>query len=93
LHRDSYPTSFMNYIPADNGEMVIAEGAPASVARVRVQFPVLIDKIRTARNRGANETDAQFMCASAGITGKLERDAIMSVVQPPVATQSIEFHL
>ena len=39
----------MNHTTNDRGETVIAVGAPGSVARIRVEHPVLLERIARAK--------------------------------------------
>lgn len=82
-----------SYIQADNGSMVIAEGAPGSVARVRVQFPVLIEILRRNRRAGGTTLNAHFLCACAGVHQGLERESLMQVVNMPQEMHPIEFEI
>lgn len=83
----------MNYIPADNGNMVLAEGKPGSVTRARVQYPSLIQKLQTLRRKGSNEIDAHFVCASAGVNDTTERNAVIAASSFPSVVHSIEFNI
>jgi hypothetical protein len=83
----------MNYVQADNGNMVLAEGAPASMARVRVQFPVLIDKLRELSRKGASADDVHFVFASHNITSRLERESLLMVASFSPVVHPLEFHL
>ena len=48
----------MNYIQNDKGEWVIAIGAPASIARAAIQYPLLIETIDEMYAQGAWREEA-----------------------------------
>lgn len=80
----------MNYVPADNGEMVIAEGAPGSIARVRVQFPCLIEKLRKLKRENRPVQDAEFLMQCNGINSRLERNSLLTVASYPPETHPLD---
>jgi len=67
-----------NYITNDRGETVIAVGAPASRARVEVEYPVLIGEIDELYALGADYLEAERLIRGRGITSEYEIQAIMS---------------
>lgn len=82
-----------NYIPSDNGNMVLAEGTPGSVTRARVQYPSLIEKLKALRRNGSNEIDAHFVCASSGVNNTTERNAVIAASSFPSVVHPIEFNI
>ena len=74
----------MNYIKDDYGRMVVAVGAPGSVARVKCQYPKLIERFDSwfwgehsqRPPRGAH-SDALDEMVRMGITSPMERQSII----------------
>lgn len=50
----------MNHIKADTGKLVVAVGAPGSVKRVEVQYPILIHNIRKLHSWADAEAALRF---------------------------------
>ena len=72
----------MNYIKNDYDQWVIAEGAENSVARAKVQYPKLIDRLDSLYFQaydcyGKSVDEAIEMIRAAGITNYYETDAIL----------------
>ena len=57
-----------NHITNDKGEDVIAVGAPASIARAKVQYPALIEEIDELYAQGGDYLEAVRLIRSRGIT-------------------------
>ena len=80
----------MNYVKTDIGDMAFAEGAPGSIARVRVQYPRLIEHLRKMRVQGMSAEDAQFVMAAHGINSQLERNSLQAVASYPPNTHPLD---
>lgn len=57
----------MNYIKNDKGEMVIAVGAPGSLARLRCQYPKLRERVNVLWMGQASPETAREECMGTGI--------------------------
>lgn len=68
----------MSYIMNDKGQQVIAEGAPGSLTRAKVQFPGLIRKLNAIYVSTGSREDAMRAVLRAGIRSPLEMYSIMS---------------
>lgn len=74
----------MNYLRNDYGQLVIAEGAPGSIARVRCQYPKLIERFNSwfweehgqPAPHGASD-DALTEMKRMGINSPMERQSIL----------------
>jgi hypothetical protein len=76
----------MNYITNDRNEPVIAIGAPGSVARARVEWPALIDRLNGLYSRaleyrlpGCAVDETVLMIRTAGVTSEMETSSILQV--------------
>ena len=74
----------MNYIQNDYGKYVIAIGAPGSIARVRVQYPKLIDRLRSLHMQQISYNsfvldDIITSLIDAGIESKMEVESVIAV--------------
>jgi hypothetical protein len=74
----------MNYIINDRNQSVIAVGAPGSVARARVQWPKLIERLNALydnaldnRLPGRAVVKAVDMIRVAGVTSEMETSSIL----------------
>jgi hypothetical protein len=67
----------VNHVQNDKGEHVIAVGAPGSVARVKVEFPALLEAIA-----GDDDEDALVEIKRRGITAPLEIESLLSAREP-----------
>lgn len=63
----------MNYVLNDRDELVVAIGAPASIERMVVERPALIQLV----NSQANVALALTLIKSSGITCQLEIESIL----------------
>lgn len=64
----------MNVVENDRGEWVTAVGAPGSLARAQVEWPDLIEKIRTLRI----ERIAVLAIRKAGVCSHLETRSLLT---------------
>ncbi len=72
----------MNQTKNDSGQWVDAVGAPASVERVKVEYPALIDRInslyfQSCGSPGRAVDEAVQMIRDAGIKGTLETRSVL----------------
>ena len=67
----------MNHITNDKGELVIAIGAPGSIARAEVEHPLKIETINEMYAQGAEKEEAIQFLIDNGIKSQLERDSIL----------------
>lgn len=76
----------MNYVQADNGDMVLSIGAPGSLERVRTTYPKLIDKLKSAKPKSMQ--DAEFIMAAHGVNSQMERANLLTLLTffPPVVS-------
>lgn len=61
----------------DKGQQVIAEGAPGSLVRAKVQFPALIGKLNDIYVSTGSRDEAMRTMHRAGIRSPLEMTSIM----------------
>lgn len=70
----------MNHVKNDRGEIVIAIGAPASIARVKVEYPELINQLNSIFSfdlpRRAIDEAIEAIRAK-GITSYLETNSLL----------------
>ena len=62
----------MNSLKNDKGEWVAQEGAPFSIARMKCQYPKLIDRLESLYCQEARIDMAIEAIREAGITGEFE---------------------
>ena len=72
-----------NHLTNDRGQSVMAIGAPASVERVKVEFPALIDRLNSLyfqayESPGRAVDEAVGMIRAAGVTATLETRSILA---------------
>lgn len=71
----------MNYIENDKNESVIAVGAPGSIARVTVQYPKLLEKMRrvslTINNEALRNRVHDFLMCEANVEKGLTRQNLL----------------
>lgn len=63
----------MNYVVNDRGDLVIAIGAPASIERMVVERPALIQQV----NNLSNAALALTLIKASGIACRLETESIL----------------
>lgn len=66
-----------NHITNDAGELVIAIGAPGSIARAEVEYPNKIAAIDEMYARGGERDEAIKFLKESGINSEMERESIM----------------
>lgn len=66
-----------NYITNDKGYTVVAIGAPASIARAKVEFPLRIEALNELYTQGAKRQRAIDLLKKSGINSELERNSIL----------------
>lgn len=75
----------MNKIHNDQGEYVVAVGAPGSVERAKVEWPGLIARITAISTEGEAwaswEQDARRMIDGAAILSELEKNSVMAAAR------------
>jgi len=67
----------VNSIVNDRGQTVYAIGAPGSLARVKVQYPKLIDRLNSLWMQQANIADAIIAVREAGISSPYETNSLI----------------
>jgi len=67
----------VNSVKNDRGEYVIAIGAPGSIARVKVEYPKLIDRINSLWNQQAGQDEAIEAIRDAGIKDRMTTTHLM----------------
>ena len=72
----------MNYLTDDYGRSVISVGSPASVERVKVEYPKLINNLNSLYYSaydcaGKAVDEAVQLVRDAGITSKMETNSIL----------------
>jgi len=78
----------MNVIKNDLGQDVIALGSPGSLARVKVQYPALIQKLVTIDKKAA-----RALIKAAGITSTLETESLLEAAGKTSGNPSTHIHL
>ena len=66
-----------NHITNDAGKLVIAIGAPGSIARAEVEHPNKIAAINEMYCQGAEREEAIIFLKESGINSEMERESIM----------------
>lgn len=77
------------HIENDLGEMVVAEGAEGSIARVKLQYPKLINEIAGRISNVELILDIERDLTKRGFTSKLERDSLIFAASEQVFPQAI----
>lgn len=67
----------MNYLHNDRGQRVIAEGAPGSQARVRCEYPQLIEELQAMRLKGKLPASALHRIRKEGVRGMLDYESLL----------------
>jgi hypothetical protein len=67
----------VNHVTNDKGVSVIAVGAPGSLARVKVEYPRLIERLNALYNGEAKLDVAIEEIRSKGITSELETNSLI----------------
>lgn len=69
----------VNSVKNDRGKYVTAIGAPGSEARVKVEYPKLIDRVNSLWNQEAGQDEAIEAIRDAGIKDRMTTTSIMDV--------------